>query len=318
MLPPRTLYPKVRTHRTGHLPVSDRHSLYYECSGNREGKPVLFLHGGPGGGAHSDQRRYFDSKAFRIIVFDQRGCGRSSPRGCIADNTTWHMIDDIEVLRTELDVDAWLVAGGSWGSALALAYAQRHPERVRGLILWSIFLLRPIETSWFYQHGASLVFPEAWREFVRPIPADERDDLVGAFYSRLTGADEASRIAAAQAWSLWEGRTSTFYPDTARETRFADPEFAVPFATVECHYVRHHGFFHDPAQILSGVAAIRHIPAAIIHARYDMVCPMTTAWELHERWPEADFEVVLNSGHSAFDEAMVDAVVRTADRFRDV
>ena len=317
-LSPRGLYPKVRTHRTGYLRVSDTHTLYYECSGSSTGRPVLFLHGGPGGGAHSNQRRYFDKDAYRIILFDQRGSGRSTPRGCIEENTTWHLVEDIEALRRELEVDAWTVAGGSWGSTLALAYAQRHPSRVTGLILWSVFLLRPQEIAWFYQQGASFVFPEAWAEFVRPIPADERGDLVTAFHARLTGPTSPLQAEAATAWSAWEANASTFYPDADRSARFSREDFAVPFSRVECHYVHHHGFLDHPDQLLDGVERIRHVPAAIIQARYDMVCPMTTAWELHARWPEADFEVVPHGGHSAFDDAMVDAVVRATDRFRDV
>lgn len=317
MLGPRQLYPSMRTHHTGHLRVSGLHSLYYECSGNRAGVPVLFLHGGPGGGAHSNQRRYFDKEAYHIILFDQRGCGRSTPRGCIEENTTWHLVDDIEALRRELEVDRWIVAGGSWGSALALAYAQAHPSRVTGLILWSIFLLRPQEISWFYQRGASFVFPEAWEEFVRPITAEERGDLVKAYHARLTGQAGSLETEAARAWSSWEANSSTFYPDLDRLSRFDREGFALPFARVECHYIYHHGFFRHPEQLLDGVERIRHIRASIIHGRYDMVCPMVTAWELHGRWPEAEFEVVPGAGHSAFDDAMVDALVRAADRFRD-
>lgn len=314
----RQLYPKVRTHLTGFLDVSGGHSLYYECSGNSEGQPVLFLHGGPGGGSHSNQRRYFDRTAYRIILFDQRGCGRSSPRGCIQENTTWHMVDDIEVLRRKLGVEEWVVAGGSWGSALGLAYAQRHPDRVKGLILWAIFLLRPKEIGWFYQRGASFVFPDAWQQFVRAIPPDERNDMVKAFYNRLAEDGHPGQAETAKAWSKWEASASSLYPDADRIGRFGTEEFAVPFARVECHYVHHNGFFHHPDELLGGVERIRHIPASIVHGRYDMVCPMMTAWELHQRWPEAEFEVVAAGGHSAFDTAMIDAVVRATDRFRDV
>lgn len=315
--PRRTLYPKVRTRHTGRLAVSGTHSLYYECSGNPAGRPVLFLHGGPGGGAHSNQRRYFDQRAYRIILFDQRGCGRSTPRGGIEENTTWHLVEDIEALRREVGVEQWLVAGGSWGSALALAYAECHPQKVTGLILWGIFLLRPPEIRWFYRGGAGHVFPEAWERFVGVIPVDERDDLVAAFHRRLCGPCSPRDAQVATAWSAWEAAASSRYPDPARLERFSADTFAVPFARVECHYVFHHGFARHGDEFLDGVERIRHLPAAIIQGRYDMVCPMTTAWELHERWPEAAFEVVPDGPHSAFDDAMVDALVRTTDRFRD-
>jgi proline iminopeptidase len=314
----RSLYPKVRAHRTGYLSMSQLHSLYYECSGNRDGNPVLFLHGGPGGGSHSNQRRYFDKAAYRIILFDQRGCGRSTPRGCLEDNTTKHSVDDIEALRMELDIDAWLVAGGSWGSALALAYAQAHPNRVKGLILWGIFLLRPSEIGWFYQQGANFVFPDVWQQFLEPIPAEERDDLVAAYYRRLCGSCDSDQVRAACAWSGWEAAASTLLPDVDRQDRFARAEFAVPFARVECHYIYHGGFFRQPDQLLDGVECLRRIPAQVIQGRYDMVCPMTTAWDLHQRWPEAGFEVVDNGAHSSFEPAMVDAIVRATDRFRNV
>jgi proline iminopeptidase len=318
MFQPRGLYPKVRTHTTGTLAVSAVHSLYYECSGNRAGQPVVFLHGGPGGGSHSNQRRYFDEQAYHIVLFDQRGCGRSTPRGAIEENTTWHMVGDIEALRSHLGVERWIVAGGSWGSALALAYAERHPQRVTGLILWGIFLLRPAEIGWFYQAGASFVFPEAWRQFVAPIPPEERGDLVEAFHARLGSDHHPEQAAAARAWSSWEGHASTFYPDAERANRFGAENFAVPFARVECHYVYHNGFFRYPDELLDGVERIRHLPASIVHGRYDMVCPLATAWELHERWPEAEFEIVPNGGHSALEVPIVDALVRATDRFRHV
>lgn len=314
----RELYPKVRTHQTGYLEVSDVHTLYYECSGNRSGKPVLYLHGGPGGGAHSNHRRYFDRTAYRIVMFDQRGCGRSSPRGGVSQNTTWRMIEDIEALRRELAVDRWILAGGSWGSALALAYAQTHPARTEALLLWGIFLLRPGEIRWFYQEGASAIFPDAWEEYVRPIPVEERGDLVSAFHSRLSGErGEEAQAAAAQAWSGWEASASRLYPDEAIVERFRTPDFALPFARVECHYVRNNGFFRYPDQLLDGVERIRDKQAVIVQGRYDVVCPMATAWELHRRWPEAELEIVPNAGHSASDPAMIDALVRGADRLRE-
>lgn len=315
---PRALHPKARTHLTGRLQVSDLHTLYFECSGNRSGRPLLFLHGGPGGGTHSTYRRYFDRDAYRIVMFDQRGCGRSEPRGCVEENTTWHMIEDIEALREELGVERFVLAGGSWGSALALAYAQAHPDRVDGLLLWGVFMLRPSEIAWFYGGGAAALLPEAWQEFVRPIPPEERDDLVAAFHRRLAGSDAGEgQLQAAQAWSGWEAAASTMQPDAERMERFTSPDFAVPFARVECHYVYNRGFFHHPDELLDGVDRIRSTRAVIVQGRYDLVCPMVTAWELHRRWPEAELEVVPNAGHSASEPAMVDALVRAADRFRD-
>lgn len=315
----RELYPNVRTHRTGRLDASGGHRLYYECSGNRRGQPLLFLHGGPGGGTHSNQRRFFDRTAFRIVMFDQRGCGRSSPRGCVEENTTWHMVEDIEALRRELGVDAWILAGGSWGSALALAYAQAHPERVTALLLWGVFLLRPREIDWFYAGGAGALLPDAWQDFVRPIPPEERGDLVAAFHARVSGErGREAQVRAAQAWSVWEASASTFFADDAPVERFGSEDFAVPFAQVECHYVRHNGFFREPDQLLAGIDRIRDTPATIVQGRYDLVCPMVTAWELHQRWPEAEFEVVSCGGHSASDPAMTDALVRASDRLREL
>src|SRR5271154_108718 len=315
----RGLYPSVRTHETGHLQVSALQTLYYECSGNRSGRPLLFLHGGPGGGTHSIYRRYFDRDAYRIVMFDQRGCGRSSPRGCIEENTTWHMVEDIEALREELGVERWVLAGGSWGSALALAYAQAHPGRVDGMVLWGIFMLRPSEIDWFYQGGASTILPEAFERFSEPIPPAERGDLVSAFHRRLCDdGDLDTAVHAAQAWSGWEASASTLRLDNERVERFESPDFAVPFSRVECHYVCNNGFFRYPNQLLDDVERIRSTRAVIVQGRYDMVCPMVTAWELHRRWPEAEFEVVPDAGHSASEPAMIDALVRAADHFRDL
>ncbi|MET0397027.1 MAG: prolyl aminopeptidase [Longimicrobiaceae bacterium] len=309
---PRELYPPVRVRRKGRLQVSPLHSLYWEESGNPGGRPLLYLHGGPGGGTHSGHRRFFDPAAYRIVLFDQRGCGRSTPRGCVDENTTWYSVDDVERLREMLGVERWVLFGGSWGSALALAYAQRFPERVSAMVLYGIFLLRPSEIRWFYQDGASHVFPEAWEEFVRPIPHAERHDLVAAFHRRLTGSDPAVVAEAARAWSVWEGSTSRLYPDLEWIGRFAEEEFAVPYARVECHYMAHGGFF-QPDQLLDGVDHIRGVPAVLVQGRYDMVCPAVTAWELHRRWPEAELRVVPGAGHSALEPAMVDALVRATD-----
>ncbi len=279
----------------------------------------MFLHGGPGGGAHSTFSRYFDRDGYLIVMFDQRGCGRSSPRGCVDQNTTWHMVEDVEVLRKELGVDRWVLAGGSWGSTLALAYAQTYPERVDGMLLWGVFMLRPKEVDWFYGGGgADAVLPDAFEEFIRPIPPDERDDLVAAFHSRLSGEHgREAQVSAARAWSGWEAAASTLQVDAARVARFKEPNFAVPFARVECHYVRNNGFLRYPDQLLDGVDHIRGTRAAIVQGRYDMVCPMITAWELHRQWPEARFEVVPDAGHSASEPGMIDALVRAADWLKD-
>ncbi len=312
----RTLYPPLRPHAKGMLEVSARHSLYWETSGDRAGRPILFLHGGPGGGTSSDHRRYFDPEAYRIVMFDQRGCGKSTPRGCIDDNTTWDMVEDVERLRRELGIERWLVAGGSWGSALALAYATSHPERVQGLVLWGIFLLRDSEVAWFYQHGASVIFPDAWESFLAPIPAGERDDLVGAYYRRLAGEDPDEQLRAARAWSVWEAAASKLVPDPELVARFDRPDFALAFARVECHYVRHRGFFDQGRLPLDRLDRIRETPAVIVQGRWDVVCPMATAWELHRRWPEADFQVLPTAGHAMSEVALVDALVRATDRFR--
>lgn len=313
---PRRLYPPLRAREKRFLPVSTLHSLYWEESGNPRGRPALYLHGGPGGGTHSVHRRFFDPTAYRIVLFDQRGCGRSRPRGCIEQNTTWNSVADIEALREHLGVERWVLFGGSWGSALALAYAQKHPERVSALVLYGTFLLRPSELRWFYQDGASHVFPEAWERFVAPIPPAERDNLVAAYHDRLTGTDAAEAARAARAWSGWEGSTTRLIPDPAWTARFEHDDFALPYARVECHYVANGGFM-EPGQLLDGVERIRHLPAVIVQGRYDMVCPAITAWELHRRWPEASFRVVPRAGHSALEPGMTDALVRATDEFRE-
>lgn len=312
---PRELYPALRAREKGHLAVSPLHSLYWEESGNPHGRPVLYLHGGPGGGTHSVHRRFFDPAAYRIVLFDQRGCGRSTPRGCTDENTTAHTVADVERLREMLGIDRWVLFGGSWGSALALAYAQAHPERVMAMVLYGIFTLRPAEIRWFYQDGASHVFPEAWEAYLRPIPPGERGDLVGAYHRRLAGDDPEAALEAARAWSAWEGATTRLEPDPAWVARFAEDEFALPYARVECHYVANGGFFGD-ASLLEGVDRIRHLPALIVQARYDMVCPAATAWALHRRWPEAKLRMVTGAGHSALEPAMTDALVRATDGFR--
>ena len=312
----RELYPPIEPYRTGRLRVSDLHEIYFEESGAPSGTPVVFVHGGPGGGTDAEQRRFFDPVAYRIVLFDQRGCGRSRPYASLEENTTWDLVADMERLRAYLGIDRWVVFGGSWGSTLSLAYAERHPERVRALVLRGIFLLRPHEIRWFYQEGASFLYPDAWEGFLAPIPEDERGDLVGAYHRRLTGDDAEVRSAAARAWSVWEASTSRLRPDPAQISRYADPHMAEAFARIECHYFVNRGFFDAPDRLLDDVDRIRHIPAVVVQGRYDVVCPMTSAWDLHRRWPEAAFEVVPDAGHAATEPGTIDRLVTATDEFR--
>lgn len=311
----RTLYPALEPYRSGHLRVSDVHEIYFEECGNPKGKPALFVHGGPGAGAGKDSRRFFDPKRYRIVLFDQRGCGRSRPAASLVDNTTWHLVGDIEKLRSHLGIERWLVFGGSWGSTLALAYAQSHPRHVTELVLRGIFMLRRAEIDWFYQRGASEIFPDRWEEYVAPIPPAERGDLVAAFHRRLTGADPGAALAAAKAWSVWEASTSHLRINDQNMRRWAEDEFATAIARIECHYFVNRGFFEREDQLLRGVAAIRRIPAVIVQGRYDVVCPMASAWDLHKAWPEAQFHVVPDAGHSAFERATTHELITATDRF---
>ncbi len=312
----RELYPPIEPFRTGRLRVSPLHELYWEESGRPDGTPVVFVHGGPGGGTGPDDRRYFDPAAYRIVLFDQRGAGRSTPHASLEENTTWDLVADMERLREHLEIDRWVVFGGSWGSTLSLAYAERHPARVRGLVLRGIFMLRPHEIRWFYQEGASFLFPDAWDDYLAPIPPGERGDLVAAYHRRLTGNDPAVLAEAARAWSTWEARTSKLREDPKLVERYANDRTADAFARIECHYMVNGGFFASPDELLDGVDRIRHIPARIVQGRYDVVCPITTAWDLHRRWPEAGFEVVPDAGHSATEVPTIDRLVTAADEFR--
>ncbi len=314
----RELYPPIEPYWTGSLAVSDLHTIHVECSGNPDGTPVVFVHGGPGGGTNADQRRFFDPAAYRIVLFDQRGCGRSSPHASLEENTTWDLVADMERIREHLSIERWVVFGGSWGSTLALAYAEAHPAPTAAMVLRGIFLLRPHELGWFYQSGASYLFPDAWEDYLAPIPAAERSDLMGAYHRRLTGTDPAVRTAAGLAWSRWEATTSKLLVDPALIETYSDAATADAFARIECHYFVNGGFFSHPDQLLDGVERIRHIPAAIVQGRYDLCCPMTTAWDLHRRWPEATFEVVADAGHAATEPGTVDRLVAATDRFRTV
>jgi proline iminopeptidase len=312
----RSFYPEIEPFDSGMLKVSDLHTIYYEQSGNPQGKPVVFVHGGPGGGTDAKQRRFFDPAAYRIVLFDQRGCGRSTPHAELVDNTTWHLVGDMEALREHLQIERWQVFGGSWGSTLALAYAQKHPERVTELVLRGIFMLRNKELHWFYQDGASAIFPDTWEPYLAAIPPAERDDLMAAYYKRLTSDDPAVRLRAAQAWSIWEASTSFLYQSKEYMSHAGEDEFALAFARIECHYFVNRGFFEVEDQLLRDVPKIRHIPAVIAQGRYDVVCPMMSAWDLHRAWPEATLEIVPDAGHSAYEPGIVDVLIEATDRFR--
>ncbi len=312
----RTFYPDIEPYRTGTLRVSAIHEIYFEESGNPAGKPEVFVHGGPGGGTEPRQRRFFDPAAYRIVLFDQRGCGLSRPFAELRENTTWDLVADMELLRARLAIERWQVFGGSWGSTLALAYAERHPERVTELVLRGIFLLRKQEIDWFYQRGADAMFPDAWEAYLAPIPPAERGDLVRAYHRRLTSDDEAVRQEAARAWAVWEGRTSCLLPNPDLVARSAGDAFSLAFARIECHYFANDGFFEKDTQLLDEVGRIRHIPTVIVQGRYDVVCPMESAWALHRAFPEADLRVVPDAGHSAFEPGNLHELIVATDRFR--
>jgi len=315
---PRSLYPDIEPHRTGRLKVSSLHELYYEESGNPKGKPVVFLHGGPGGGTEPKHRRYFDPAAYRIVLLDQRGCGQSTPFASLEANTTWDLVSDVEKVRVELGIDTWMVFGGSWGSTLALAYAETHPARVTELVLRGIFLLRKEEIRWFYQEGASFLYPDAWEAYVNHIPVDERGDLVHAFYKRLTSDDPAVQSAAAKVWSVWEGSTSCLVPNMDLIARTSGDAFALAFARIESHYFVNDGWFTGGRELLApaNIEKIRKIPGVIVQGRYDVVCPAKSAWDLHRAWPEADLRMVPDAGHAASEPGIVHELISATDRFR--
>ena len=310
------LYPPLGTNATYELSVGDGHRLYVEESGRPDGIPALFLHGGPGAGCESAHRRFFDPERYRIVLFDQRGCGRSAPHAVLESNTTWDLVADIERIRERLGIERWLVFGGSWGSTLALAYAQTHPERVLALVVRGIFLCRDEEIRWFYQEGANWVFPDYWRDFLAPIAPQERDDLLGAYHRRLTGENELARMAAAKAWSIWEGRTATLLANPDIQAHFADPHLALSLARIECHYFVNHAFFR-PNQLLEDAGRLAGIPGVIVQGRYDLICPMRSAWDLHRAWPGSELRVVPDAGHSAFEPGIRMALVAATDRFAD-
>ncbi len=310
----KSLYPHLEPFEVNFLEIDD-HKIYYEESGNPNGKPAIFVHGGPGGGGSTEVRRFFNPELYKIIVFDQRGCGRSKPHASLKDNTTWHLVSDMERIRKKLGIEQWLVFGGSWGSTLSLAYAQAHPTRVSELVLRGIFMLRKKELDWFYQEGASKIFPEPWQEFLEPIEDDKRENLMDAYRQIFYGDDQEKKLQAAVAWSKWEAATSSLLISKSRVDEFQDPEFALAFAMIENHYFINKGFFEDENQLLKNLDAIRHIPAVIVQGRYDVVCPMESAWELAGKWPEAEFIVTPNSGHSAFEKENIAALVDATDKF---
>ncbi len=308
-------FPPSEPYARGVLKVDGLHAVYWECSGNPQGKPVVFLHGGPGGGTDPKQRRFFDPDKYRIVLFDQRGCGRSTPHASLVDNTTWHLVSDIEALRVHLGIERWQVFGGSWGSTLALAYAQAHPERVTELVLRGIFLFRKQELDWFYRFGASELFPDAWEDFLAPLPDAERVDPMMAYYRRLTGDDLEVRQRAARAWSVWEARTSFLLPREEHVQRAAGDDFSLAFSRIECHYFVHRGFFERETQLLDGVDRVRAIPTVIVQGRSDVVCPARSAWDLHRRWPEAELRIVADAGHSAYEPGIAHELVAATNRF---
>lgn len=311
----RELYPEIEPFDVFEFPVSELHTLYVEQVGNPNGRPIVFLHGGPGGGIDAKNRRYFDPQKWRVILFDQRGCGKSKPFSCLEQNTTWDLVSDIEKIRTILGIHQWHVFGGSWGSTLSLAYAISHPEQVLGLILRGIFLLRQSEINWFYQLGASEIYPDAWDDYLKPIPVAERGNLLAAYYKRLTSSDHKIVAEAAQAWSIWEGRTAKLIPDTSFISHFEDKHFSNAFARIENHYFTHKGFFEEDGWLLKNISKIAHLPGVIIQGRYDICCPVRSAYDLAKAWPKAELKIIPDAGHSAGDPGIMEALLDATDRF---
>lgn len=309
----RDFYPPIEPFNSGLMEVSKIHSLYYEQVGNPKGRPIVFLHGGPGGGINADHRRYFDPKKYHVVLFDQRGCGQSQPHAELNENTTWDLVEDMERLRKFLRIEKWHVFGGSWGSTLALAYAITYPERVSALILRGIFLCRPSEIEWFYQRGASLLFPDVWEQYWNHIPESEQADMVSAYYKRLTHQNPDTRLAAATTWSKWESATSYLLPKPAAVAEFDDPHKALAFARIECHYFINHAFFKTENYLLENAHKIASIPGTIIQGRYDVVCPATSAWELHRAWPKSELKIIPDAGHSASEPGIRSALIEATD-----
>lgn len=312
----RPLFPDIKPYTTFHFPVDELHTLYVEECGNPQGLPVLFLHGGPGAGCEPMHRRFFDPERYRIVLFDQRGCGQSTPHAELANNTLWDLVADIERLRERLGIDRWVVFGGSWGSTLALAYGETHPDRVRGLILRGVFLCRDQDIHWFYQDGASRLFPDLWEQFLAPIPAAERGDLLQAYHRRLTSANELERLRAAKAWSIWEGSTLTLESNPNVIDQFSEVRMALSLARIECHYFVNHCFM-EPDQLLRNIDRLSGIPGIIVHGRYDVVCPLDNAWALHQAWPDSEIRIVTPAGHAVSEPGIVDALITATQSFAD-
>lgn len=310
----RDLYPPLSPYATYELAVGGGHRIYVEECGRPDGIPAVFLHGGPGAGCESSHRRFFDPGRYRIVLFDQRGCGRSTPHASLESNTTWDLVADLERIRERLEIERWLVFGGSWGSTLALAYAETHPERVLALVVRGIFLCRDEEIRWFYQEGASWAFPDFWEDYLAPIPSEEWGDLVAAYHKRLTGANEVARMAAAKAWSVWEGRTATLLANPEIRAHFSEPHLALSLARIECHYFVNHAYLR-PNQLIEDAGRLAQIPGVIVQGRYDLICPLRSAWELHQAWPTAELQVIPDAGHSAFEPGIRSALVEATDRF---
>lgn len=310
----RTLYPPIEAYETGTINVGDGHIVYYERSGKPGGKPAVFLHGGPGGGISPSHRQLFDPEIYDVMLFDQRGCGRSTPYASLEANTTWHLVDDIERLRALAGAEQWLVFGGSWGSTLALAYTQKHPERVSALILRGIYTMTQPELAWYYQFGVSEMHPEKWGRFLAPVPEDQRHDLLGAYYRMLTGDDQAAQLEAAKAWTIWEGETITLLPDAEFVAPFKDGHYALAFARIETHYFINKGWMEE-GQLLRDAGRLAGIPGTIVHGRYDMPCPARYAYALHKAWPDADFQLVEGAGHAYSEPGILDQLIRATDRF---
>jgi len=310
----RTLYPEIEPFETGMLEVGDGHTLYWERVGTKGAKPAVFLHGGPGGGISPVHRRLFDPALYDVILFDQRGCGRSTPHAGLEANTTWRLVADIERLREMAGFETWLVFGGSWGSTLALAYAQTYPEAVSELVLRGIYTLTRAELSWYYQFGVSEMFPDKWERFQAPIPPEERHDMMAAYRRRLTGDDRAVQLEAAKAWSLWEGETITLLPEPATSGKFGQDDFALAFARIENHFFVHSGWLEE-GQLVRDAYKLADIPGVIIHGRYDMPCPLRHAWELHKAWPQAEFHIVEGAGHAFSEPGILDRLIAATDGF---
>jgi proline iminopeptidase len=311
-----SLFPPIEPYARHRLKVSALHEIHLAEYGNPAGKPVILVHGGPGAGSNATMPRFHDSAAYRIVVFDQRGSGLSTPHAELEENTTWDLVADMERIRERLAIERWQLFGGSWGSCLSLAYAETHTDRVSELILRGIFTLRRKELLWFYQEGASFLLPEAWEEFIAPIPEAERGDMIAAYHKRLTGPDADIRLACARAWSMWEGAALSLLPNPARVVAFGQPDYALAFARIECHYFVNKGFFSSDDQLLARAGALRHIPGVIVHGRYDLCTPATIAWDLHKAWPEADLRIVPDSGHAMTEPGIVHELISATERFK--